>query len=46
MTTRAALKKPKDTLLSGQIAEGMDIGCIACHNAARGDRLSVWYGLA
>ena len=37
MTTRAVLKKPKDAPLAGQVAKGMDIACMACHNAARGE---------
>lgn len=27
-------KNPKDMLLAGRVAKGMDMGCIACHTAA------------
>jgi len=30
-------KNPKGMKLAGQVAKGMDVGCIACHSAADGD---------
>ncbi|MFC1718255.1 cytochrome P460 family protein [Candidatus Poribacteria bacterium] len=30
-------KNPKDMLLAGRVAKGMDAGCIACHKAAKGN---------
>ncbi len=30
-------KNPKGMMLAGQVAKGMDVGCIACHSNAGGD---------